>query len=420
MQHECSTQMYNYNFYISESPNKNGTHSIKLRYYENRHARVQIDTGIEIPAKYWNKEKSFLKKSKEVGSEYVQLKQMDSLARQIVSTYQNQNKPLSKKLFKKQFEGGEPSVNQKPLQDFFDEFEDYLESKKGKVVKDVIKDYNSLTKHLKGFQEFSGIIIDFNVFDYNFYQEWTDYLAYHAPLRNGSIGMKNNTIGKLVKNLKAFLNDRMRRNRIQPIDLSAFKVVQEEVDHIYLSDKEIQSIANVDCKEDKELEQVKDFFVIGCLTGLRFSDISRIRPEYLDNEGFLNIRQKKTSGRIVIPLRKQVKQILKKYEGYAPDIDSFTFNRRIKELGDAAELHQKVEIEHKRGTIKEAQLLEKYKLISSHTCRRSFCTNAYLNGIDVQLIMKISGHKSEKAFRRYLKISNYEAAQKLKEAWGLD
>ncbi|MFS4416523.1 tyrosine-type recombinase/integrase [Maribacter sp. 2307ULW6-5] len=70
--------------------------------------------------------------------------------------------------------------------------------------------------------------------------------------------------------------------------------------------------------------------------------------------------------------------------------------------------------------MKQAQLLEKYKLISSHTCRRLFCTNAYLNGIDVQLIMKISGHKSEKAFRRYLKISNHEAAQKLKEAWGLD
>ncbi len=420
MQHECSTLMYNYKFYISDKPNLNGTHSIKLRYYEDRHARVQIDTGIEVPLKYWNKEKSFLKKSKEVGSEYVQLTQMDSLANQIVSSYQNQGKPLSKKLFKKQFEEGEPSVNQKPLQDFFTEFDNYLESKKGKVVKDVIKDYNSLKKHLEGFQEFSGIIIDFNVFDYHFYQEWTDYLAYHAPLKNGGVGMKNNTIGKLVKNLKAFLNDRMRRNRIKPIDLSAFKVVQEEVDHIYLTDDEIQAIADVDCKEDKELEKVKDFFVVGCLTGLRFSDISRIRPEYLDNEGFLNIRQKKTSGRIVVPLRKQVKAILNKYSGYAPDIDSFTFNRRIKELGDSAKLHQKVEIEHKRGTIKEAQLLEKYKLISSHTCRRSFCTNAYLNGIDVQLIMKISGHKSEKAFRRYLKISNYEAAQKLKEAWGLD
>ena len=56
---------------------------------------------------------------------------------------------------------------------------------------------------------------------------------------------------------------------------------------------------------------------------------------------------------------------LGKYDGYAPDIDSFTFNRRIKELGDSAKLHQKVEIEHKRGTIKEAQLLEKYKTTGS-------------------------------------------------------
>lgn len=134
----------------------------------------------------------------------------------------------------------------------------------------------------------------------------------------------------------------------------------------------------------------------------------------------MNIRQKKTSGRIVVPLRKQVKAILTKYSGYAPDIDSFSFNRGIKELGDSAILHQKVEIEHKRGTIKEAQFLEKYKLISSHTCRGSFCTKAYLNGIEVPLIMKISGLKSEKAFRRYLKISNYETAQKPKEAWGLN
>lgn len=124
--------------------------------------------------------------------------------------------------------------------------------------------------------------------------------------------MKNNTIGKLVKNLKAFLNDRMRRNRIKPIDLSAFKVVQEEVDHIYLTTDEIQAIAAVDCNDDEELERVKDFFVVGCLTGLRFSDISRIRPEYLDNEGFLNIRQKKTSGRIIVPLHKQIKETLKK------------------------------------------------------------------------------------------------------------
>ncbi len=193
--------MYNYSFYISESPNKNGKHSIKLRYYENRHARVQIDTGIEVLLRFWNREKSFLKKSQGVASEYVQLSQMDNLAKQIVAAYKNQGKPLSKKLFKIKFKDGEPSINQKPVQDFFVEFDSYLEEKKGKVVNDVIKDYNTLKKHLEGFQKFSGIIIDFNVFDYNFYQEWTDYLAYHAPLKNRGLGMKNNTIGKLVKNL---------------------------------------------------------------------------------------------------------------------------------------------------------------------------------------------------------------------------
>ena len=101
---------------------------------------------------------------------------------------------------------------------------------------------------MEGFQEFSGIIVDINAFDYHFYQKWTDYLAYHAPLKKGGVGMKNNTIGKLVKNLKAFLNDRMRRNIIKPIDLTAFKVVQEEVDHIYLTADEIQAIAAVDVK----------------------------------------------------------------------------------------------------------------------------------------------------------------------------
>jgi len=78
----------------------------------------------------------------------------------LFSSYRNQGKPLSKKLFKKQFWRWGTLYKYKTCWRFFTEFEHYLESKKGKVVKDVIKDYNSLKKHLEGFQEFSGIIID--------------------------------------------------------------------------------------------------------------------------------------------------------------------------------------------------------------------------------------------------------------------
>ena len=178
------------------------------------------------------------------------------------------------------------------------------------------------------------------------------------------------------------------------------------------------AISKLDCSSDLELEKVKDFFVIGCYTGLRFSDISRIKPEYI-NDGLLQIRQKKTSGKVIVPLRPLAKAVLKKYDYFSPNVTSFVFNKRIKELGELANINIPIELQHKRGSIKESKTYKKYELISSHTCRRSFCTNAYLDGIDVQLIMKISGHKTEKAFRRYLKLSSLEAALKLKEAWGV-
>ena len=56
--------------------------------------------------------------------------------------------------------------------------------------------------------------------------------------------------------------------------------------------------------------------------------------------------------------------------------------------------------------------------MSSHTCRRSFCTNQYLKGVPTVLLMKISGHSTEKAFLRYIKIDEEMAAKKIMEYWG--
>jgi len=59
----------------------------------------------------------------------------------------------------------------------------------------------------------------------------------------------------------------------------------------------------------------------------------------------------------------------------------------------------------------------KNEWITSHTCRRSFCTNEFLAGTPVELIMKISGHKSVKDFYKYIRITPEEAGQKIKELW---
>jgi mRNA interferase HigB len=63
------------------------------------------------------------------------------------------------------------------------------------------------------------------------------------------------------------------------------------------------------------------------------------------------------------------------------------------------------------------EMRPKYGWVMSHTCRRSFCANEFLDGTPVTLIMAISGHKTEKAFRKYIKADNLQKAQMIKKIW---
>lgn len=53
--------------------------------------------------------------------------------------------------------------------------------------------------------------------------------------------------------------------------------------------------------------------------------------------------------------------------------------------------------------------------ISSHTARRSFATNYYLEGFPTIDLMKITGHKTEKAFLTYIKVSQLDTAKRLNQ-----
>ena len=57
------------------------------------------------------------------------------------------------------------------------------------------------------------------------------------------------------------------------------------------------------------------------------------------------------------------------------------FNSGIKEIGKLAGIQNQVLTTRKKGIEKIDTVYQKYGLISSHTCRRSFCTNQYLAGI---------------------------------------
>lgn len=76
-----------------------------------------------------------------------------------------------------------------------------------------------------------------------------------------------------------------------------------------------------------------------------------------------------------------------------------------------------VKITHKKGNRVIEDSRPKFAWVSSHTARRSFCTNEYLAGTPCDLIMAISGHKTEKAFRKYIKADKMKKASMIKEIW---
>lgn len=129
-------------------------------------------------------------------------------------------------------------------------------------------------------------------------------------------------------------------------------------------------------------------------------------------------KQKKSEHWVVIPLRQEAKDIFTKlFTGTLPHFANPEFNRNIKITGELAGISQQITFTSKKGNSDKSVTKPKYEWSTTHTARRSFCTNEFLAGTPVKLIMQISGHKNGKDFYRYIKISPVEAARKIEELW---
>ena len=129
-------------------------------------------------------------------------------------------------------------------------------------------------------------------------------------------------------------------------------------------------------------------------------------------------KQTKSDHWVVIPLREEAKSIFtRQFKDKIKDLTNAEFNRHIKTIGKLAGINQTVKFSYKKGNRNVEVAKPKYEWITSHTARRSFCTNEFIDGTPVELIMKISGHKSVKDFYKYIRITPEEAARKIKELW---
>jgi integrase len=198
---------------------------------------------------------------------------------------------------------------------------------------------------------------------------------------------------------------------------------QEEIDHPYLNEKEIDSVYDLDLSNDLSLDNIRDNAIIGLWTGLRISDFNKnLDISNIDGD-YIRIKTQKTGAWVTIPLHPQVRKVIKKRHGNLPVKTSDKhFNEQIKVICMLAEIDQQIKggvivvDEKTKEKRKVYGLHKKYKLVSSHICRRSFASNLF-GHISNRDLMNICGWAKEDMMLHYIKKTKTESADELKKYW---
>jgi integrase len=309
------------------------------------------------------------------------------------------------------------------VKDFIHNSTDKTHSKTGRVLSyRTIQRYKTAENHLRKFAENQKKKdFEFSEINQEFYDKFIEYLQSEIKIIvNGKPVIKKkafakNNVGGTIKNLKVFLKEAQTKGICTIPDMQNFVTFEEDVDTVYLSEKELLQLQKTNLSKTPHLDRVRDSFILLAWTGCRFSDFEKITEKNI-KDGFVTLRQYKTNEKVLIPLLPQAIKVLKKYNYNMPaDITNQKFNEYIKLACKEAKLNSIETTTKTIGGKRVSQEFEKWKLVSSHTGRRSFCTNLFMMGIEPMLIMAVSGHTTEKSFLKYIKAKQPERSRLLAE-----
>ena len=271
------------------------------------------------------------------------------------------------------------------------------------------REYARTYYYIQEYEKKRKLRLDFRNINQSFFNDFVAFLQ--------ELELSTNTIWHKTVSLKAVMKAANEQELTDNTKYKLFKNVSEESQAIALSENELDLLAHFDFSHSFRLERTRDLFLIGCWTGLRFSDFTRIREENIKN-GMLTIQQQKTNEFVTIPLHPVFLRIWEKYKGILPsNISNQKFNDNLKDVCREAGLNEHVLKSITKGGQKQTTIYEKWQLVSSHTARRSFATNLYKSGFPSISIMQITGHKTESSFLKYIKVTREEHARMLMMHW---
>ncbi len=398
------------NFYL-HTPNQK-TSLIYLSCYV-ADGRVRYCTGERIDIKYWNETNSRVDK-REVNASGINsiLDNFENIIRDLSNLSKVHKTPLVRVQITEALDEARgvfvfKQVDKKiSFWEYFQNFIDNPRLYKGlPIKKNSIKSYTCTFKRLKKYEKASKTKIEFSFFDkisFEKFQVWM-YKENYSP----------STVQVTIKKIKTILSNASEENYDVPVSYKKVTAPEFVSTKIALSNDELLQLSAFDFSQNKRLEKVRDLFLIGCFTALRFSDYSTIQPENIFTENImgnevytLRMMMTKTGNPIKIPLAEVIVEILEKYDNVLPiALSNQKMNLYIKEVCKTANLNRVIIESSYRGGVRQDEKKEVWEMVSTHTARRTGATELYKMTRNVELCMKLTGHKDEKSFRRYIKLT---------------
>ncbi len=303
------------------------------------------------------------------------------------------------------------------FQEYFDLFLKEHKTNEGYTKRSrTIQKYMTFNNQLIEFTKIKRIRLELDSVDLNFLTSFKEYLVKNKNL-------SDNTVAKYIKTAKTLIRFYINKSLIKPFNLNAVKCVEREGEIYVIELKQLLKLQKYKLK-NKRLEQCRDLFCFQCWTGQRWGDIEMIKSKDIitnrKGEKVWDIHASKTRKPIKVPLISYAIEILNKYkkdDKPLPTISMQKQNEYLKELGELVSKDNigiaKVDgfdqitkhVLHYDG-IPQENYFPFYKILTTHVARKSYITNSLILGVPERVVKEVSGHKSEKDFRRYVKFAD--------------
>jgi len=296
---------------------------------------------------------------------------------------------------------------------FFEIYDEFLMRRDVSMTRNGVKDYKTLRSHLVSFESYRKERIILREVDHVFFEEFEVFLSTltikSKSKDNGETIAKkyaDSTISKNLQILRLFLNFMVNQGLPVNPNYKKYKIRSNSQAALITLEADEYRLLRVKV-ENERLENVRKLFVLQCATGLRFSDVIKIRKSHIRNNT-IHLNSTKTRQKLQIPLNGNAREILEEinFDTSKIAISNQKYNDYIKELCELVGIDQSIMKVSFRGNREEQQELKKFEIMSSHHGRRFFITQNLINGVRPEVIMSMTGHVDFRSFKKYIAITD--------------